>query len=359
VLFAGLKKIVEHFDEVWIRSSDIRSDEYRHLEGAVKEVEGNPMLGDHGIRFSLKYPDIMKAEIQAVKEIALKFPHKKIGLMVPQVISVMELRETKRMAKEVVMPSNVRVGIMVETPAAVQIINDLCEEGMDFISFGTNDLTQFTLAIDRNNADVQNLYDEMNPAVLNSIAYVIRRCRKYGVETSLCGQAGSREDMVKFLIEQGIDSVSVNADAAYKISEVIAKLEGEDRGSEKASQLESGQEIKVPNIERPMEVKHHDIHREVEQDVEEMALNELGGDEYGPGHVDSETKEIPKLNDAIPVDSSHLETERKEDVREEINFDGKTEINEASDMEDRTGGEEEGLSEEWKGEKKRESTELV
>jgi len=94
------------------------------------------------------------------------------------------------------MPDNVEIGVMIETPAAVQIINELCEEGIAFISFGTNDLTQYTLAIDRNNEEIQDIYDEMHPAVLNSLSYVIRRCKKKGVKTSICGQAGSKEEMV-------------------------------------------------------------------------------------------------------------------------------------------------------------------
>ena len=114
---------------------------------------------------------------------------------------------------------------MIETPAAVQIINDLCIEGISFISFGTNDLTQYILAIDRNNSEVQYIYDEMNPAVLSALSYVIRRCKKYGVETSICGQSGSKDDMVRFLVSEGISSISVNADAAERVSKLVAELE--------------------------------------------------------------------------------------------------------------------------------------
>ncbi|MAE49664.1 phosphoenolpyruvate synthase [Candidatus Pacearchaeota archaeon] len=232
LLSAGLSKIAQPFEEVWVRSSDIRSDEYRHLVGAPKELEGNPMLGDHGIRFSLRHPGLLKAELQAIKEVADEFPDKTFGVMVPQVIGEGDFLETKKLADEVGMPENVKLGIMVETPAAVQIINKLCEAGISFASFGTNDLTQYTLAVDRNNGDVQYLYDELHPSVLHSLMYVIRRCRHHGVETSICGQAGSKEEMARFLVRQGIDSISVNADAAKGVSEIV--LEEERRIAEEA-----------------------------------------------------------------------------------------------------------------------------
>lgn len=120
---------------------------------------------------------------------------------------------------------NIDFGIMVETPAAVQIIKEICEEGIDFVSFGTNDLTQFTLALDRNNENVANLYDEMHPAVLRQIKYVIDVCREYNVETSICGQAGSNPEMAEFLVRAGIDSISANADAVHKIRNIVAKVE--------------------------------------------------------------------------------------------------------------------------------------
>jgi len=225
IIFKGIKTITHHFDEVWVRSSDIRSDEFRNLEGSPGKVELNPMLGNHGIRFSLKHPEILHSELHAIKELAEAFPNKKVGFMMPQIISVEEVVETKKMAESIQMPSNVKFGIMVETPAAVQIINQLIETGIQFISFGTNDLTQYILAIDRGNESIQDLYNEENPAVLSALSYVIRRCKKAGVETSICGQAASRESMVKFLIGEGIDSLSVNADAAHKISILVSELE--------------------------------------------------------------------------------------------------------------------------------------
>ena len=321
IIYSGIKKISHYFDEMWIRTSDIRSDEYQHLEGAPQKVEGNPMLGNHGVRFSLKHKDIMSAEIEAIKKVAEENPHKKFGVMVPQVISLQEVQETKRIAAELGIPKNVVVGIMVETPAAVQIIEDICKEGINFISFGTNDLTQFTLALDRNNEDVQDLYTEMHPAVLRSLSHVIRTCKKYGVKTSICGQAASREEMAKFLVSEGINSLSVNADAARKISEVVAKVENEMAG---VVEYEGEHTIEEARDEEKHLVVNNVPKRKIEiesEDIEDVILKELdeNGNEYSPGSLNvNEKHDIPRLNDAIHLNEEEV---KEEEVIDEENID--------------------------------------
>ncbi len=224
IIFRGVKEIAEYFNGIWVRTSDIRSDEFQNLDGALKEKEANPMLGMHGIRFGIKNPEILKAELRALKKISDR--GKEIGVLLPQIISVEEVRRVKEFLKEINF-TDAKLGIMIETPASVQLIKDFCMEGINFISFGTNDLTQYILAVDRGNEKVQHLYDEMHPAVLYQIEYVIRVCKRNGVETSICGQAGSEKEMVKFLVEKGIDSISVNADMAKEISDYIAEIENE------------------------------------------------------------------------------------------------------------------------------------
>ncbi|MEK6925313.1 MAG: phosphoenolpyruvate synthase [Nanoarchaeota archaeon] len=329
IINSGLKKIAKHFDEMWVRTSDIRSDEYRNLEGAPETVEMNPMLGDHGIRFSLKNEDLLEAEFMAIKELADEFPKKIFGVMYPQIISVQEVKGAKKIASKVHFPKNVKFGIMVETPAAVQIINDLCEEGIDFVSFGTNDLTQYTLALDRNNEDVQNLYNELNPAVLNSISYVIRRCKKFGVETSICGQAGSKPDMVKFLLAEGIDSISVNADAAHAVSILINEIEKQPRvekieksvvrnpgvirikriSSESVSpHMPSGMGVQpmrpmLHSTDKPQIATHSDVMKQIDG---------WGNDEYNPGS--GVKSDIPALNDAISVSSEDFSPKKSDEI---------------------------------------------
>ncbi len=231
VLEKGISKIAEYFKEVWIRTSDIRSDEYKNLKGAPKELEVNPMLGFHGIRFSLKFPKILEAELEAIKNVAAKYPDKQFGIMFPQVINESEVEEAFKLVHKKYNRPNIKVGAMIETPASVQIIRQICKY-VKFISFGTNDLTQYTLAIDRGNTDVQYIYDEMHPAVLSQMQKVIRICKEYNVESSICGQAGSKKPMVKYLVEQGIDSISVNADMAREISQYVLELEEINQGKD-------------------------------------------------------------------------------------------------------------------------------
>ncbi|MBW6442274.1 phosphoenolpyruvate synthase [Patescibacteria group bacterium] len=241
IIFNGLNEIAKYFEEIWVRTSDIRSDEFRELEGSPKEVEANPMLGMHGIRYSLKYPEILKAELNAMKRISDQ--GKKIGILAPQIISVEEVKKLKELVNQVGF-NNAKIGIMIETPASVQIIKELCEEGVDFISFGTNDLTQYTLAVDRGNEEVQEIYNEMHPAILNQIEYVIKLCKEKGIETSVCGQAGSKKEMVKFLFDKGIDSLSLNADVASEIGEYVSELEkSTPQPQSPEEELEKSQEV--------------------------------------------------------------------------------------------------------------------
>ncbi|VVB82278.1 Phosphoenolpyruvate synthase [uncultured archaeon] len=265
-IFKGVKGIAKFFDEIWVRTSDIRTDEFQNLEGAPKKVEANPMLGMHGIRFGVKNPKILRAELNALKRIAES--GKKIGVMMPQIISVEEVQAVKKILKEINF-TNLKLGIMVETPAAVQLIKEFCEEGIDFISFGTNDLTQYILAIDRGNEQVQSLYNEMHPAVLYQLEFVIRVCKRNNVETSICGQAASKKEMVDFLVKKGIDSISVNADMAKEISDYVSQIE-KQMGEEPRQYESKKDEEELPKI-HGAKVKNGE--RDKKEDEEEETLD--------------------------------------------------------------------------------------
>ena len=224
-------------------------------------------------------------------------------------ISVDEVREVKRILNEIGF-KEARLGVMVETPAAVQIIDDLCKEGIDFISFGTNDLTQYTLAIDRGNEAVQYLYNEMHPAVLSQLAYVISICKKYNIKTSICGQAGSNKNMVEFLVKHGIDSISVNADAAYDISIFVKDLEDRGlRGSEAGSLAESNAQ------EQNAEVKEEKIAEE-KKEIDKKAIEKVPVDKLR----EREEKEMVKSADTQPKSlkkEGFIPTEKSGQIRKD------------------------------------------
>lgn len=221
VVKEGIKTVAEKFDgPVWFRTFDARSDEFKELLGGEKELnEDNPMIGWHGIRRDLDKPEMFKAQILAVKELR-QSGIKNVGIMLPFVINLSEVITAKKIAKEVGLQEDVAFGVMIETPASVWIIEELIPH-INFISFGTNDLTQLTLGIDRNNERVQKQFDEMHPAILKQIEYVIKRCKENGVTTSICGQAASNPKMVKKLVWLGIDSISANIDAVENIRKVV------------------------------------------------------------------------------------------------------------------------------------------
>ncbi|HIP63307.1 MAG TPA: phosphoenolpyruvate synthase, partial [Archaeoglobus profundus] len=211
---------------VWIRTLDAPTDEFRAMEGGEDEpVEASPMLGYRGIRRDLKEEEHFRAEIRAIKKLVDE-GYTNIGVMLPLVISPEEVRRAKQIMIEEGLPlDKIEFGVMVETPAAALIIEDIIKEGIDFVSLGTNDLTQYTLAVDRNNEKVAYLYDETHPAVMKLIERVIKICKKHGVKTSICGQAGSYPHVVEKLVKMGIDSVSANPDAVQRIREVVARVE--------------------------------------------------------------------------------------------------------------------------------------
>ena len=309
IIYKGIQGIANYFEEMWIRTSDIRTDEYQNLKGAPQEKEANPMLGMHGIRYSLQNPKILKAELKALKRIA--DDGKTIGILMPQVISVQELKKVKEYIKELNF-DKLKVGIMIETPAAVQLIRDLCEEKIDFISFGTNDLTQYMLAIDRGNQKVQHLYDEMHPAILYQLAYVIRICKRYGVETSICGQAGSKKEMVKFLVENQIDSISVNADAAKEIADYVQELESTIlKGTDKEPRQ---YELKKQEAEIEKNVKEikpeAPISNEIEKDIQAI---EQEKQEYLKEHPEEVEEDLPGNEEEIEENDPEEISERAED----------------------------------------------
>jgi len=227
-LYNGIKVVLDAFPgkPVWVRTLDAPTDEFRNMLGGESEpIEHNPMLGWRGIRRDLQSPDQFRMQIEVFKRLWDR-GYDNLGLMFPLVGHPEEFLKAKALiAGWGVDVDAVELGIMVEIPSSAILIEDFCKAGISFASFGTNDLIQYTLAIDRNNELVSSMYRPKHPAVLKLIRDAIAVCRQYGVECSICGQAGSDPKMVEWLIENGITSVSANIDAIPKIRETAARTE--------------------------------------------------------------------------------------------------------------------------------------
>ncbi|MEM1977211.1 MAG: phosphoenolpyruvate synthase [Nitrososphaerota archaeon] len=232
----GIRKVAQAFypRPVVYRFLDFKPDEFLALPGGEKyekeagHVGPNPLIGYRGAFRYIKEPDIFRLECRAIKKVREEYGLKNVWVMVPFVRRVEEFVQAKRIMEEegLVKGPDFKIWIMVEVPSTVLLIDKFIEAGIDGVSFGTNDLTMLILGIDRDDASVQEIYDERNLAVKRALSHVIRVCRKHGVTTSVCGQAPSNyPDIVEFLVKEGVTSISVNPDKVIETREMVASIE--------------------------------------------------------------------------------------------------------------------------------------
>ncbi|MEK6978763.1 MAG: phosphoenolpyruvate synthase [Candidatus Micrarchaeota archaeon] len=231
-LAEGLRRFAAAFypRPVVYRATDFKTNEYRNLDGGEKyePQEANPMMGYRGAVRYMMEPEVFKMELEAIKKVRDKFGLRNLWLMIPFVRRVGEMRAIKEIMREVNLyrTRDFKLWIMVEVPSTVFLIDYFCKEGIDGISVGTNDLTQLILGIDRDNATLAKGFDERNEAVLRAVKHVVETCNKYGVTSSLCGQAPSvYPEFAEKLVEMGITSMSVNPDAVERTRKIVASAE--------------------------------------------------------------------------------------------------------------------------------------
>jgi len=232
----GIRKVAQAFfpKPVVYRFLDFKPDEFLTLPGGEKyekeagHVGPNPLIGYRGAFRYIKEPDIFRLECRAIRKVREEYGLKNVWVMVPFVRRVEEFVQAKKIMEEEGLKQgpDFKVWIMVEVPSTVLLIDKFIEAGIDGVSFGTNDLTMLILGIDRDDAAVQEIYDERNLAVLRALSHVIRICRKHGVTTSICGQAPSNyPEVVEFLVREGATSISVNPDKVIETRNLVAMIE--------------------------------------------------------------------------------------------------------------------------------------
>ena len=228
--FAVYKKVAETMagKKVIIRTLDIGAD--KQVDYFKLDKEDNPALGYRAIRICLTRPEIFKTQLRALYRASV---YGQISIMFPMIISVAEVKKIKEIVKEVkaelrtegaAFREDVELGIMIETPAAVMVSRELAKE-VDFFSVGTNDLTQYTLAIDRQNQKLEDFYDSHHPAVLAMIRMAAESAHAEGKWIGICGELGADVTLTETFLKMGIDELSVAPGMVLKVRQKIREAE--------------------------------------------------------------------------------------------------------------------------------------
>lgn len=227
---------------VIIRTLDIGGDKEIPYLGLKKEE--NPFLGFRAVRYCLKNKDMYKTQLRALLRASA---YGDLQIMIPLVTGVEELRAVKKIVselmteldeKEISYKKDIKIGVMIETPSAAVMADVLAKEA-DFFSIGTNDLTGYTMAVDRGNADVEYLYSAFSPSVLRLIRHIISEGKKAGISVGMCGEAAADPLMIPLLLEFGLDEFSVTPTSVLATRKEIARFDSADtaRIAESAMQL--------------------------------------------------------------------------------------------------------------------------
>lgn len=231
-LTEGLVKFCSSFAPrpVVYRTTDFKTNEYRHLIGgkAFEPEEENPFLGFRGAFRYLSNPAVFELELKAIKNVRNKYNLKNLWLMIPFCRTPKELQEVKKIivSNGLTRSPSFKLWLMVEIPANVILLKDFIKVGIDGVSIGSNDLTMLLLGVDRDNAELSGLFNELNPAVFWALEKTIKTCHQAKITSSICGQAPSvYPDLVEKLIEWGITSISVSPDAIERTRELAYRVE--------------------------------------------------------------------------------------------------------------------------------------
>ena len=226
--FQAYKTVAENMagKKVIVRTLDIGAD--KQVDYFNLDHEENPAMGYRAIRICLDRRDIFRTQLRALLRASA---YGNIGIMYPMIISVDEVKEIKKIVESIkaeltekgIEYGEVEQGIMIETPAAV-MISDLLAKEVDFFSIGTNDLTQYTLAIDRQNSKLDNIYDAHHPAVLRMIQKTIENGHKAGCWVGICGELGADMTLTETFLKMGIDELSVSPTFVLPIRKLIREM---------------------------------------------------------------------------------------------------------------------------------------
>lgn len=227
--YEAYKKVLEAMeDRVIIRTLDVGGDKELPYLNIPKEE--NPFLGYRAIRVCLDQPELFKTQLRALLRASV---HGKLGIMFPMIAVVDEIRAAKALLEEtkneliaegIPVSDDIEVGMMIETPAAA-LVSDVLAKEVDFFSIGTNDLTQYTMAVDRMNSKIAHLYDTHNLAILRSIKMVADNAHKAGIWVGICGESAADTSLTEIFLAIGIDELSVSAPSVLEVRKKVQQID--------------------------------------------------------------------------------------------------------------------------------------
>ena len=313
-----LNEVTKNLVSAWVRLGNYSSSNLN------EEKENNPLMGLKGIRYLLKYPEILKKELLAISSLTNNL--KEVGILIPMVSSVYEIKKVKEFINNLGL--KLKVGIILETPASIQLIKDFADEGIDKAIFSGNMLSQYLLAIDKNNQKVKEFFDLTNPALMYQIEYVIRVCKRHNIPASFYGDALKDYEMVEFLVKKEISSLLAKPQHLNSLNKKIILAEKKHiAGTDKEIrqyEVTKERERQLKELEEFEKMKEEKIQNEVEliskkdKATSSGKINENINFNFDKEQKNEQNEKVPEEKEQIEIPQDESPEEFEDRVEKDI-----------------------------------------
>lgn len=316
VIHSGLIEYSKNLESVWVKLSSLSDEEEKKLEGSPDKKSKNPLMSLRGIKYLLTEPELLKRELRAISK--LKETNKEIGLLIPMISSVYELKKVKEFLGDT--DSKIKIGLMLETPASIQLIKDFIDEGIDAVVFNGDLLSQYLLAIDKEDEDAKRFYDDTNPALMYQTEYIIRVCKRKGIRTSFLGNALNKKEMINYLVKKEISSIIVLPELVHDISKEIQEIEKilYEENRPRQYEVNKEKERQEKELKAFEEIKDEQVKSDVKTINEISEPKEKLEEKEELENIDYEEIELPNDINKKEINSLEDQNENKELVSDEI-----------------------------------------
>ncbi len=309
----NLKEVISVFDENYVSVNNLLSDSFKRLQGSGFIKEENPRLGIHGIRYGLKYPDMLDAEIGAIKN---SLEDKQGGILVPFVTNINEFKEFKEILKA--RNFDKKVGVIVDNPSSIQLVKEYFSYGLDLVVIDFDKIIESLLMVDLENDNFPKFFNLNNSAVFNQIEYLIRVCKRNNAEIKVKFSKLDK-DVLEFFVKKEVDSFLGDVKFFNELSEFVKKIEEEviDGTDREPREYEVKKEMEERNLSGTLEVKKEISEKETtpqEVKADEEEKKEVVSEYSVEDLISSKKKE----GDSLEKEKDNLDNQSPENVEENL-----------------------------------------